>query len=55
MGKHTHSVTCPACDGTIHAETQGELVTLVQIHARDHHNKHLTAEHVLEMARQQAE
>ena len=55
MGKHTHSVTCPACSGTIIAGTQAELITLVQTHAKEHHNLVLSAEKVLDMERKQAE
>ena len=55
MGEHTHSVMCPVCGGTITAGTQAELITLVQTHAKENHNKDLSTEKVLEMERQQAE
>lgn len=55
MGEHTYSVTCPACDGSITASTLDELVVLVQTHAKENHNKDLSAEQVLEMERQQSE
>ena len=55
MGEHTHSVTCPACNGTISAGTQGELITVVQAHAKEHHNLDLSAEKVLAMEQQQSE
>ncbi len=54
MGKHMHTVTCPACNGTISAGTQVELVTLVQAHAKEHHQMDLSAEKVLEMEKAQA-
>ena len=54
MGEHKHTVTCPACSGVISTANQDELVTLVQVHAREHHNLDLTAEKVLEMERSQA-
>ncbi len=55
MGEHKHSVMCPACGGTISAGTQIELITLVQAHAKEHHQMDLTAEKVLEMEKAQAE
>ncbi len=55
MGEHTHSVTCPACGGTINAGTQAELITLVQAHAKENHNMDLSAEKVLAMEKAQAE
>jgi predicted small metal-binding protein len=55
MGEHKHSVTCPACGGVIHADTEDEIVTQVQTHAKDHHGMDLTREKVLEMEKSQAE
>lgn len=55
MGKHEHSVTCPACGGVIGADTQAELVKLVQDHAKKDHQMDLSAEKVLEMEKAQAE
>jgi len=49
MGEHKHSVICPACGGTITAETEDSLVEQVQHHAKHHHDKDLTREQVLEM------
>ena len=54
MGEHKHSVMCPACNGVISTDTQGELITKVQFHAKEHHQMDLTAEKVLEMERMQA-
>lgn len=57
MGEHTHqhSVTCPACGGVISADTQMEMIKLVQTHAKEHHGKDLSEEKVLEMERTQTE
>ncbi|MGC9346497.1 MAG: DUF1059 domain-containing protein [Anaerolineae bacterium] len=59
MGEHTHthqhSVTCPVCGGTISADTQMEMIKLVQTHAKEEHGKDLSREKVLEMERTQAE
>ena len=55
MGEHKHSVMCPACNGTISAATQGELITLVQAHAKEHHQMDLSAEKVMAMEKAQAE
>lgn len=54
MATHNHSVTCPACNGTISADTQAELIGLVQNHAKKDHGMDLTADKVLEMERPQA-
>ena len=54
MATHEHNVTCPACSGTIGADTQAELVSLVQQHAKEHHGMDLTAEKVLDMEKSQA-
>ena len=54
MKKHEHSVTCPACGGTIGASTQDELIKLVQDNAKKDHQMDLSAEKVLEMEKAQA-
>ena len=51
MATHKHNVTCPACNGTIGADTQAELIKLVQNHAKKDHGMDLTADKVLEMER----
>lgn len=57
MAEHTHqhSVTCPACGGVISADTQQEMIRLVQTHAKENHSKDLSEEKVLEMERAEAE
>jgi predicted small metal-binding protein len=54
MTEHKHSVTCPACGGTITAATQDSLIEQVQGHAKNQHGKGLTREQVLEMEKKQA-
>jgi predicted small metal-binding protein len=53
MGKHEHNVVCPACGGGIGADTQAELIKMVQDHAKTAHQMDLTAEKVLEMEKAQ--
>ena len=55
MGEHKHNVTCPACGGVIGADTQAELISMVQDHAKQAHNKDLTAEQILQMEKAYAE
>ncbi|MDF1512539.1 MAG: DUF1059 domain-containing protein [Anaerolineae bacterium] len=55
MGEHKHTVTCPACNGVISSTSQAELITLVQVHAKEHHQMDLSAEKVLAMEKSQAE
>ena len=51
MTEHEHSVTCPACGGTLSAATEAELIEKVQAHAKNEHDKDLTAEQIRQMAK----
>ena len=51
MTEHEHSVTCPACGGTLSAATETELIAQVQAHAKNEHDKDLTAEQIRQMAK----
>ena len=54
MAEHEHSVTCPMCGGAIGAATQTDLIERVQGHAKQAHDKDLTAGQVLQMEKDQA-
>jgi predicted small metal-binding protein len=51
MHEHKHNVTCPVCSGTLGADTEAELIDVVQRHAKDAHDKDLSSDQVLEMAK----
>jgi hypothetical protein len=51
MAEYKYNVTYPACGGTIGADTEAGLIDLVQDHAKTQHQKDLSAEQVLEMAK----
>ena len=53
MGEHEHSFTCPACSGTISADSEAELIKMVRKHANEHHDMQLTEEKVKDMIEEQ--
>ena len=44
MTEHKHSAVCPVCNGTLTDDTEAALISKVQRHAKDNHDKDLTAE-----------
>jgi predicted small metal-binding protein len=42
------AITCPPCGAMLTAESEDELVPLVQQHARDEHGMHVDADEVIE-------
>jgi len=47
--------TCPACGGTLMADSEMTMIQLVHDHAQDHHGMHLTEEKIREMLATQRE
>jgi predicted small metal-binding protein len=45
-------VTCPPCGEAFRADNDQDLVQMVQAHAKSEHDTDLTAEHILESARE---
>ena len=48
----TKEVTCPPCGEVMHAESDDELVTKAQMHAKEHHDSDLDREHILSSMRE---
>lgn len=53
MGEHEHSFTCPVCSGTIGADSEAELIKMVQKHVSEDHDMQLTEEKVKDMIEEQ--
>ena len=47
-------VTCPPCGEVLRADSDEEIVATVKQHAHDEHGHELTAEQILETAREAA-
>jgi predicted small metal-binding protein len=45
-------VGCPVCSFTIRTDDDSELVSILQVHAKSHHGKNLTADGILARAKQ---
>ena len=54
MAEHNHSVTCPVCGTAFGADTQDEMVKLIQAHAKKEHGMDLPREKALDMEKSQA-
>jgi hypothetical protein len=44
MAEHKHSAVCPACGGTLADDTEAALISKVQRHAKENHDKVFTEE-----------
>jgi predicted small metal-binding protein len=44
------SMCCPPCGQTFSAESEDELVALVQVHTREEHGRNAPADEILEEA-----
>ena len=48
-----HKAICPACGGTLSADTGAELIQKIQQHGKEHHDLDLTEQGVKDMIAQQ--